>query len=178
MTAAAPIDWRSMLVPTINPLEIFIRGSVVFLFIFGAMRIFRRQAGTIGISDLLVVVLIADAAQNAMASDYKSISDGLVLIITILFWNYVLDWLPFRFPRFRPLLEPAPIPLIRNGKLQAMEMRDQMLTEGEMMEQLREHGIETPDQVKLCYLDGDGHISVIPKRPGDRQDQPADRSGA
>ena len=177
MIAAPPIDWRSVFVPTVNPVEIFLRGSVVFLFIFGAMRIFRRQAGTIGISDLLVVVLIADAAQNAMASDYKSITDGLILVTTILFWNYVLDWLPYRFPSFRPLLEPGPITLIRNGQVQPKQMQTQMLTEGELLEQLREHGIESPEEVKLCYLEGDGHISVIPKRSGDRQDQPANRGG-
>ena len=84
MTALPPIDWAAVFTPAVHPLEIFVRGSVVFLFIFAVLRISRRQVGSLGISDLLVIVLIADAAQNAMASDYKSITDGLVLISTIL----------------------------------------------------------------------------------------------
>jgi uncharacterized membrane protein YcaP (DUF421 family) len=62
------------------------------------MRALRREPGTVGIADLLMVVLIADASQNAMAGDYRSILDGLTLILTIVFWNYFMDWLTLRFP--------------------------------------------------------------------------------
>ena len=58
----------------------------------------KRQSGVIGIADLLVVVLIVDAAQNAMASEYKSITESAILVLTIVFWNYAVDWLGFRFP--------------------------------------------------------------------------------
>ena len=52
--------------------------------------VLRRESGTIGMTNLFVVVLIADAAQNAMANDYRSVPDGLVLVATILFWSHVL----------------------------------------------------------------------------------------
>ena len=71
----------------------------------------RRGAGTIGISDLLVIVLIADAAQNAMASEYKSITEGLILVTTIVSWDYFLDWLGYKFPVIRPLLRPPTVSL-------------------------------------------------------------------
>jgi uncharacterized membrane protein YcaP (DUF421 family) len=70
------IDRKTVFVPTASLIEIFLRGTIVYLFLFFVLRISRRQAATLGISDLLVIVLIADAAQNAMASDYKSISEG------------------------------------------------------------------------------------------------------
>ena len=54
--------------------------TIVYLFILFVLRLLRREAGSLSISDLLVVVLIADAAQNAMASEYKSITEGLVLV--------------------------------------------------------------------------------------------------
>jgi uncharacterized membrane protein YcaP (DUF421 family) len=172
MSLALAIDWRTLFVPTVHPGEIFFRGSVVYLFIFAAMRLFRRQAGTLGISDLLVVVLIADAVQNAMASEYKSITDGLLLVATILFWEYALDWLAYRYPRVRPLLQSGPLLLIENGRLQAEHLRKHMVSEDELLAQLREHGLESADQVKRSYLEGDGRISVI--RAGPRTDQPSE----
>ncbi len=64
-----------------------------------------------------MIALIADAAQNAMSSDYKSITEGIVLVGTIVFWDYALDWLAFRFPRFQRLVRPAPLLLIKDGRM-------------------------------------------------------------
>ena len=60
-----PIDWGKLFIFTVSPVELFIRGTIVYLVIFVLMRVFRREAGTVGIADLLMVVLIADASQNA-----------------------------------------------------------------------------------------------------------------
>src|SRR5215467_4402431 len=98
MYAFPPIHWGSTFSPSVNPAEIFLRGTIVYLFLYSILRLLRREAGAIGLADLLLVVIIADAAQNAMSSDYKSVTDGLILISTIAFWNYFLDWLVFRFP--------------------------------------------------------------------------------
>jgi uncharacterized membrane protein YcaP (DUF421 family) len=155
------IDWRSVFIPSMHIGEIFLRGTVVYLFLFFLLRILRREAGAIGISDLLVVVLIADAAQNAMASDYKSITEGVALVSTIAFWDYCLDWLGYRFPAVQRLLRPAPLLLIKDGRMQKRNMRQEMITEEELMGQLREQGVESVEEVKKCYLEADGHVSMI-----------------
>jgi uncharacterized membrane protein YcaP (DUF421 family) len=157
------IDWRSIFIPSTHIAEIFLRGSIVYLFLFLLLRILRREAGAIGISDLLVVVLIADAAQNAMASEYKSITEGAILVGTIAFWDYFLDWLGYRIPSVQRLLRPAPLLLIKDGHMQRRNMRQEMITEDELMGQLREQGVEGVEEVKKCYLEGDGHVSVIRK---------------
>ena len=69
MIALFQIDWKSAFVPSLHLEEIILRGSIVYLFLFLVLRFVRRGAGAIGISDLLVVVLIADAGQNAMGSE-------------------------------------------------------------------------------------------------------------
>src|ERR1700749_2698388 len=102
MEALLRIDWNSVFVPTVSLLEIVLRGTLVYLLLFFLMRVLRREAGALGISDLLVVVLIADAAQNAMSSDYKSITEGAVLVGTIIFWDYSLDWLGYKVPPRAP----------------------------------------------------------------------------
>ena len=72
-----------MFVPTESIAEIFIRGTIMYLGMYMVLRIFRRQSGSIGVADLLVIVVIADAAQNGMAGDSKSITEALLLIVTI-----------------------------------------------------------------------------------------------
>ena len=165
MNSLLQIDWKSVFVPTVSLAEIVLRGTVVYLLLFFVLRVLRREAGALGISDLLVVVLIADAAQNAMSSDYKSITEGAVLVGTIIAWDYFLDWLGYTFPGFGRLLRPAPLPLVKNGRLLRQNMRKEMITTEELMSQLREQGVGSLDEVRRCYLEGDGHVSVIKNDP-------------
>jgi uncharacterized membrane protein YcaP (DUF421 family) len=154
-----------MFMPQTPLLEIFVRGSVMYLAIFTLLRvILKRQSGALGTSDLLLIVLIADAAQNGMADDYKSITDGLLLVATLIFWNFFLDWLSYRVPAFHRLIQPAPIAIVRDGKILIRNLRKELLTEEELREQLREHGIDHVSAVKLAMLESDGRLSVIEKK--------------
>ena len=166
MDSLLQVDWKSVFVPTMSPAEIVLRGTFVYLLLFFVLRVLRREAGALGISDLLVVVLIADAAQNAMSSEYKSVTEGAVLVGTIVAWDYLLDWVGFRFPAARRLLRPAPLPLVKDGQLLRQNMRKEMITTEELMSLLREQGVESLDEVRRCYLEGDGHVSVIKSDAG------------
>jgi|RhiMethySRZTD1v2_1073278.scaffolds.fasta_scaffold1288294_2 uncharacterized membrane protein YcaP (DUF421 family) len=159
------IDWQSLLVPTVSLLELVARGSVMYLAILAALRLFRREAGALGTADLLVIVLVADAAQNAMASQYGSITEGIVLVATIFVWNYLLDWLAFRYRWVHRLLHPAPLALIEDGHIRPRNLRSEMLTLADLKEQLREQGVENIGQVKRCYLEADGRLSVVRVTP-------------
>jgi uncharacterized membrane protein YcaP (DUF421 family) len=163
------IDWHQMFVPSVSLLELVLRGSIMYLTILAAMRLFRREAGSISTADLLVVVLVADAAQNGMASEYHSVTEGLVLIATIYGWNYLLDIGAYRYPRIHRLLNPPPLSLVRDGIVQRKNLRLEMLTVDDLMEQLREQGVEHLHEVKSCCLEGDGHLSVIRRKDGDDQ---------
>ena len=155
------VDWHALVVPTVSLFELVLRGSLMYLLVFVAMRFFRRESGALSTADLLVVVFVADAAQNAMASEYHSVTEGAVLVATIFGWNYALDWLGYRFPRMHRLLNPPPLLLIKDGRLQRRNLRAEMLTEADLAEHLREQGIEDFADVSRCYLEGDGHLSVI-----------------
>jgi uncharacterized membrane protein YcaP (DUF421 family) len=158
------IDWKVFFMPSMNIGEIFLRGTIMYLFLFIVLRLLRREAGAIGISDLLVVVLIADAAQNAMANDYKSITEGIVLVSTLAFWDYFLDWLSYQYPAVQRLLRPPPLLLIKDGRIQRRNLRLEMITEEELMAKVREQGIEQVKEVKQSFIEGDGTISVIKKK--------------
>jgi uncharacterized membrane protein YcaP (DUF421 family) len=155
------IDWHSMFVPTGSIFEIVIRGTIMYIGMFVLLRVFRRQAGAVGIADLLVIVVIADAAQNGMAGDSKSITEAMILIATIVVWDYVLDWLGFSSVWFGRVLAPRELMLIEDGLMIRKNMRKEMITEEELMSQLRQQGIEDVASVKRCYLESNGHFSVV-----------------
>jgi uncharacterized membrane protein YcaP (DUF421 family) len=158
------VDWQYFFVPSVALAEIILRGSLIYLGIFALMRfVLKREAGTISLPDLLMTVLIADAAQNAMAAEYHSITEGFLLILTLVFWNYILDWLGQRFPRIERLLHPPPLPLVKDGRLLRRNMRRELITEEELRSQLRQQGISEFAQVQAAYMEGDGQISIIPR---------------
>jgi uncharacterized membrane protein YcaP (DUF421 family) len=145
-----------------SPWELIIRGSLIYWFLFILFRfILRRDAGSVGLADILVIVLIADAAQNGMAGEYKSVGEAVVLIATIAGWNFWIDWMSFRFPKFARFAEPGMVPLIRHGSILRANMRREMITEEELRSQLRENGVEDLSQVKHAALEPDGSISMI-----------------
>jgi uncharacterized membrane protein YcaP (DUF421 family) len=163
------IDWGKLLLPDMPLIEIFIRGTAIYLFIFVLLRlVLKRETGTLGIADLLVVVLVADAAQNAMTGTYQSITDGFLLIVTIVFWSYTLDWLGYHFPQLEKLVHPPELLLIKDGKMLRRNMKHELITENELCAILRQHQIEDVAEVKRAYIEGDGEISVIPYKTGDR----------
>lgn len=157
------VDWQSVFVPTESLLEIFIRGTIMYLVMFALLRIFRRQAGTFSIADLLVVVIIADAAQNGMAGDSKSVTEAVLLIGTIIFWDFFLDWLGFKYKFFERVLEPEKLEVVKDGAYLRQNMRKEMITVSELESQMRQNGIEDVAQVKSAHLESDGHFSFIKK---------------
>jgi uncharacterized membrane protein YcaP (DUF421 family) len=158
------IDWQQIFIPTSSIFEVIVRGTCTYVMLFLILRfLIKRQTGVIGVADLLVIVLIADAAQNAMANEYKSITEGAILVLTIVFWNFAIDWLGYRFPVFQRLTRPAPLMLIENGKMLVRNMRHEMITTDELNSQLRQQGIEHCSEVKKAFIEDDGSISVIRK---------------
>lgn len=158
----APVDWERLFQPTTPLLETVIRGSVIYLALFMLLRVvFRREARAARISMLLLLVLLADAVQNAMADDYHSITDGLLLVGTIMAWDYLLDWASSRFRFLGTLIHPKPLLLVRDGRLLRANMRRELMSDEELWSELRQHGIRDLDEVRLAYLEGDGKVSVF-----------------
>ncbi|HEV6965892.1 DUF421 domain-containing protein [Roseateles sp.] len=146
----------------VSPLELVLRGSLVYWFLFLLLRfVLRRDAGSIGIPDLLLLVIVADASQNAMAGGYQSVSEGCVLVATLVGRNWLLDWGSFRFKAVRKLVEPPPLVLVRRGRMIRRNMRREFVTVPELMASLRGHGIDKLADVKIARMEPDGAISVI-----------------
>jgi uncharacterized membrane protein YcaP (DUF421 family) len=96
-----------------------------------------------------------------MAGNTKSITEALLLIGTIASWDYLLDFLGFRSAFFSRILEPGSIVLIKNGRIIRRNLEKEMITEEELMSNLRQQGIENVSDVKQCSLESNGEFSII-----------------
>src|SRR5690348_3994868 len=100
----------------VSPIELVVRGSLVYWFLFLVFRfILRRDVGAVGIADILFLVIVADASQNAMAGEYSTVSEGAILVGTFVAWNWLLDFLSYHYRWARRLAEPARLQLVRDG---------------------------------------------------------------
>jgi uncharacterized membrane protein YcaP (DUF421 family) len=168
------VDWQEVFKPETPLLETFVRGSVTYLAIVALLRIvLKREAGAVGITDLLVLVLLADAAQNAMAGDYRSIPDGVLLVAVIVGWDYTLNMAAYHSRWLDRLIKPAPLAVVKDGEPLWTNMRREYLTHEELLSALRLHGVEDITHVERAYIEPDGRFSVITRRqqPNDTPDR-------
>jgi uncharacterized membrane protein YcaP (DUF421 family) len=96
-----------------------------------------------------------------MAGEYTSLSEGATIVATIFLWNYFLDWLAYRSQFAYWLLHPPSLLLVRDGKIQHRNLRSEFITTKDLLEQLREQGIDDIARVRKCFLESDGKLSVI-----------------
>jgi uncharacterized membrane protein YcaP (DUF421 family) len=156
------VDWRAIFDPQLPLLEIFARGTLVYLGLLALLRLVgQREAGAIGLHDLLVLLLVAEAIQNGLTGDYRTVPDGLLLVLVVVGWSVVIDAVSWRWPRLGQALKPSPKLLVEDGRPNRRVMRRELMTPDELMSQLRLHGVEELSEVKRAYIEPNGMISVI-----------------
>ena len=156
------VDWKLLFIPDTSIPEIIIRGTVLYIVIFFIIRFIpNRQVGGVGMNDLLLIVLVASAATNALAGDYKSITNGVILVGTIIFWSYIFNWAGYRFEFLHRVFQPKPELLVKDGEIQQEKMQSELVTEEELMGKLRRQGITDVKAVQEAHVESDGQISVI-----------------
>lgn len=157
-------DWGEMFRLNTPVAEIFVRGTVMFLALFLMLRLVgQREAGVHSITDLLVVLLVAQAAGQGMTNEAYGIADSLLLVATILGWSVALDALAYRWAPLARLLKSRPSPLIVDGRINQRALHREFMRRDELLEQLRLRGITDVGDVARAYLEPNGMISVIRK---------------
>ncbi|MPZ30155.1 MAG: DUF421 domain-containing protein [Rhodospirillales bacterium] len=143
-------------------LELFLHGTIMYLVIFVLPRVVvRRQVGGIGMTDILVIVLIAEVTGNGISDNFQSVIESTVLVGTVLLWNTLIEWPQSRYPAFERLVRDRKLKLIDNGRMLRRNMREEFVTVEELMAQLREKGLEDCGDVKAAHMEADGRISII-----------------
>jgi uncharacterized membrane protein YcaP (DUF421 family) len=158
------VDWASLFTPELSIAELLVRGVVMYAIVFILLRlVLRRQVGGIGTSDILVLVLISEVAGQGFLPESRSIVDAGIVIFVILLCSYFVEWLQYRVPAVEKLLREPKLKLIDNGRLLRRNMRQEFVTEEELMAQVRKEGLEDCREIKSAYLEADGRVSIIRK---------------
>lgn len=145
-----------------NYLSIAISTIAVYLFIVVAIRIFgKKELAQLSVVDLVFILLISNAVQNAMVGPDTSLGGGLVAASALFLVNYVLKYLQYRFPEFGKIVQGDATMLIYKGKILDEHLRKSRISMDELMEAVREHGVESVSEVDLAVLEVDGNISVL-----------------
>ncbi len=145
--------------------EIAVRASLVYLaLVFLARVVPKRRVGSISPNDILSLIVIGGLGADAIAGGSTSTADILLMIGIIVAWGYVLDTLEYRFAFVRRLMRHRQTPLVRDGRLLRKNLQHELITEEELMTELRRHDASELSMVESACLEADGEISVI-KRP-------------
>ncbi|WP_187261656.1 DUF421 domain-containing protein [Pontibacter beigongshangensis] len=158
------LDLKELFRVEVSVLELIIKGAVIYLGILLLIRLLpRRTGGELAIMDLIFVLLIAEAATHSLGG-FSTITEGFIVIGTLMLCNYLVNVLSFYSPLVEKFVSAPPLQIIKDGKLLRRNMRREYLTEAELMDHLRIEGIEDINDIKSAYVEGDGKISFIPKK--------------
>ena len=142
--------------------DVALRSLAVYLFIFAAIRIFgKNQLSQLNAGDIVLLLLISNAVQNAMVGSNVSLESGLVAALVLFIANYVMKKVIFKNKKIKSWIESDPVILIKDGIVDNVKMKAQQISFDELEEAVREHGVEKIELVKLAVLEVDGNISVI-----------------
>jgi len=134
----------------------------VYLFIVVAIRLFgKKELAQLSVVDLVFILLISNAVQNAMVGPDSTLLGGLVAATTLFVVNYLLKYLQYKFPKFGKVVQGDAIMLVFDGKYLESHLKKARITEDEIMEAVREHGVASIEEVNLAIMEVDGSISVL-----------------
>lgn len=146
-----------------NPyLDIAVRSLAVYVFMLIAIRLTgKKELSQLNTIDVVLILLISNAVQNAMVGDNTSLLGGLAAAAVLFTLNYLLKKITFKNKKIRDFVFQHPEILIHNGKLNFEKLSHLGITDEEIKEAMREHGVEHYKDVKLAMFEVDGNISII-----------------
>jgi uncharacterized membrane protein YcaP (DUF421 family) len=147
-----------------NFTDILLRASVVYLFMVAAIRLFgKKELSQLSVTDLVFILLISNAVQNAMLGPDTSLAGGVLAALCLFVLNYLLKLVMYRSKKVKSLIEGEPVMLVYKGNLIEDNMAKEKITLDELEAVVREHGVSSIDNVALAILEIDGNISVLSK---------------
>lgn len=159
-----PDNWSDLFLIKTPILELVIRGTALYFAILVLMRLLpRRTGGEVSTTDFIFILLVAEGASNAFG-DYKSITEGIILVGVLVSCNFSMNVISYKFRFIERLVSARPIQVVRNGELLRRNMRQEFLTQEELMSALRQYEIATLDEVEAAFIEGEGVITVVKRK--------------
>ena len=146
-------------------MDLVIRASVVFFFIFLVTRVVgRRQLSDLEPFDFILLVVLGDLVQQGITQSDESVTGTLIVISTIALLSVAVSWISFRSPRARLIAEGEPIVLVQDGRPIERNLRRERITLADIRAEARQAQIASLADIQWAILENDGKISCLPRR--------------
>jgi uncharacterized membrane protein YcaP (DUF421 family) len=143
-------------------IEIALRTGIIYLALLLGLRLMgKRQVGQLTTFDFLLLLLLSNAVQNAMTGPDTSIMGGLVAAGTLFALNVIIAGIVRRSSKAEHVIEGIPTLLIRHGQILNQNLVKEGITRDDLLRSLREHGVDTVEEVRAAILEVDGSVSVV-----------------
>lgn len=154
--------------------ELVGRAGLIYIFLLVLLRLTgKRQVGQLAPFDLVLLLVLSNAVQNAMTGPDNSVSGGMILCTTLVVLNSLVSYATYRSKRIEALIEGRPQILVHNGHLDERVMQKEKITHHELMAALRAAGCGAVTEVHFAIIENNGHISVQPRKVGPAAQPPA-----
>lgn len=148
-------------IPGISVVEKIIRPILVYFFLLAALRLGgKRELGQLTGFDLVVLLMLSNAVQNAIIGNDNSVSGGLIGATALLLTNYLVVRLVYRHPRIQQVVEGRPTLLVHSGYLIPENLTKELISESELRTVLRRQGFENLAEIRAAILETSGSITV------------------
>jgi uncharacterized membrane protein YcaP (DUF421 family) len=155
-----------LFVPGINPLEKIIRTACVYLFLVALVRVGgRRELAQMNAFDFVVLLMLANAVQNAIIGDDNSLLGGMIGGVTLIVLNRGVNWYLYRHPRLDRRIEGKPTLLVKDGRVLRRSLKRELITEAELLSTIRRQGVDSFEECAEVILETSGTITVIARQP-------------
>lgn len=146
--------------------EFILRAVVVYAVVLGMVRLSGKRAlGQITPFDVLLIVLLGNAVQNALLGKDTSLGGGLLLAATLIGINYGVGWLSTRSAKVETLVEGEPVLIARDGEVLASVLKRELVTRADLEAAMRQQGCTHISEVSMALLEINGHITIVPRQP-------------
>jgi len=150
--------------------ELILRAGLIYVFLLILLRVTgKRQVGQLAPFDLVLLLVIANAVQNAMVGTDNSLPGGIILCVTLVAVNTLVGYITYRSKKLEALIEGRPQILVHNGKIDRRLMEKEHITLHELMAAIRRSGVSDIQNVHFAILENNGLITVQPKNYRDHQ---------
>ena len=153
--------------------EFIARGAIVYIFVLVLLRITgKRQVGQLAPFDLVLLLVLSNAVQNAINGGDNSILGGVLSACTLVGLNYFVGMLTYRSKVLEGIIEGHPVVLIHNGVILKRSLRAVRMTVHELNAAIRACGCAAPHEVRIAVLENSGDVTVIAKEQRDSEMMP------
>jgi uncharacterized membrane protein YcaP (DUF421 family) len=137
--------------------------ALIYAFLVAGLRLLgKRELGQMTVYDLVLIVVLANSVQNAMVGDDTTLVGGLVAALTLLLLNRLFTLLLIRFPTLERRVVGEPLLIVSDGRVLPDRLKQEGVSREQVLAALRGHGIERVEDARMCVLEVDGTISVVP----------------